>query len=138
MSFSSPKEFGKWLIIAGVVGFIAAIIQSFTVYAGLDRGCVVAVSFFLAMIGIAFNFPSLLEESPGQVSTMRVCVYMIVMVFAVVYIKLGWIAGGFEDFKIDQTWVYIIGLALGSKVAQKFGEDGDTTADNADDSKKGT
>ena len=32
-------------------------------------------------------------------------------------------AGSFEDFTIDKTWVYILGLAFGSKAIQKFGED---------------
>lgn len=37
-------------------------------------------------------------------------------------IKNGWNAGSFEEFTIDQTWVYILGLAFGSKAIQKFGE----------------
>jgi hypothetical protein len=75
------------------------------------------------MIGMCFYFPSLLEESKGEVSTMRVVVFAVVMVFVFIYVKIGWNAGLFEEFKIDSTWVYILGLAFGSKAIQKFAEE---------------
>ena len=56
---------------------------------------------------------------------MRVVVLIVVLVFAVVYIKLGWIAGSFEQFTIDTSWIYILGLAFGSKAFQKFAEEED-------------
>jgi hypothetical protein len=38
-------------------------------------------------------------------------------------VKLGWNAGTFEEFTIDSTWVYILGVAFGSKAVQKFAEE---------------
>lgn len=110
------------MIAVGIIGLVAAAIVSYTVYSGLDRGALPAVSFLVLMIGIAFYFPTLLEEAKGEISTMRVVVFTIVMVFAVLYIKMGWNAGTFESFSIDKSWIYILGLAFGSKAFQKFGE----------------
>jgi len=84
-----------------------------------------AISFLVLIVGISFYFPSLLEEKKGELSTMRVVVLIVVLVFAVVYIKLGWIAGSFEQFTIDTSWIYILGLAFGSKAFQKFAEEED-------------
>lgn len=117
------EKFGRVLIAVGAVGFVTASILGFTDYSGLDEGALPAGSFFLILIGMAFCFPSLLEERGGEVSTMRVVVFAVTMVFSVVHLKIGWTAGTFKDFQIDQTWVYILGLAFGSKVFQKFGED---------------
>lgn len=116
------QPFGKWLIITGLLGFFAGIILSFTALADLDHGALPAGSFLIIMLGLVFNFPSLLEESPNQVSTMRIIVFAIVMVFCVIYLKLGWSLNNFEQFTIDKNWIYILGLAFGSKVFQKFGE----------------
>jgi len=125
------EKFGRLLIVVGAIGFVAASILSFTDYSGLDEGALPAGSFFLILVGMAFCFPSLLEEAKGEVSAMRVVVFAVTMVFSVVHLKIGWNAGTFKDFQIDQTWVYILGLAFGSKVFQKFGED-KTTPDKAD------
>src|SRR5574341_639677 len=106
---------GKWLFGVGIAGFVAAGVLSFTAYSGIDRGAIPALSFLLFMLGMCFSFPTLLEESKGEISTMRVVVFAIVMVFAFIYVKIGWNAGTFEEFKIDSTWIYILGIALGSK-----------------------
>ena len=53
---------------------------------------------------------------------MRIIVFVVVMVFAIVHLRIGWTAGTFKDFQIDQTWVYILGLAFGSKAFQRFTE----------------
>jgi hypothetical protein len=116
------QNFGKVLIIVGAVGFVVASLLSFTDYSGLDEGAMPAGSFFLIMVGMSFCFPSLLEEAKGEISTMRVVVFAVTMVFSVIHLKIGWNAGSFKDFQIDQTWVYILGLAFGSKAFQKFGE----------------
>jgi hypothetical protein len=116
------KIMGAILIAAGVVGLVAAVIMSYTIFANIDRGSLPAVSFLLMMIGMAFYFPTLLQEAQGEISTMRVIVFAVVMMFAVLYVKLGWNAGTFETFSIDDKWVYILGLAFGSKAFQKFGE----------------
>ena len=123
MKLPDSKTAGRYLIIAGVVGLILGAILSFTIYSGIDRGAVAAVSFLFIMIGMCFYFPSLLEESKGEISTMRVVVFAVVMVFVFIYVKIGWNASTFEEFTIDSTWVYILGIAFGSKAIQKFAEE---------------
>lgn len=120
---SLAKKFGRSLILLGAIGFMVAALLSFTDYSGLDEGALPAASFFLILIGMVFHFPTLLQEAKGEISTMRVIVFAVVMVFCVIHLKIGWNAGTFKDFNIDQTWIYILGLAFGSKVFQKFGED---------------
>lgn len=123
MNLTLAEKFGRSLVVLGTIGFAAASILSFTEYSRLDEGALPASSFAFIIIGMAFAFPSLLQESKGEVSTMRVIVFTVVMVFAIIYVKIGWTAGSFSEFKIDSTWVYILGLAFGSKVFQKFGEE---------------
>src|SRR5256885_14482082 len=105
----NQKTIGAILIGAGVIGFLAAAIMSFTIYSGLDAGGIPGASIVFMMIGMCFYFPTLLEESPGQISTMRVVTFSVVLVFTLIYVKLGWNAGSFDEFKIDPTWVYILG-----------------------------
>jgi hypothetical protein len=123
--------FGKALIIAGVVGFLIAAVMSFTPYAGLDQGALPATSFFIVMLGLAFAFPTLLEESPGEMSTMRIIVFAVVLLFCTIYLKIGWSIGKLEQLNIDQKWVYILGLAFGSKAFQRLTEkpEGEETSD---------
>jgi hypothetical protein len=115
--------FGRWLINAGVAGLVTSVVLNFTPYANIDAGTIPAISIVLIIIGMCFNFPTLLEDSAGGISSMRVMVLSVVLVFVLVYVKIGWTAGSFEEFTIDRTWVYILGIAFGSKAIQKFGED---------------
>jgi hypothetical protein len=133
MKLPSSKAAGRYLIIAGVAGLIIASILSFTIYSGIDRGAVPAVSFLFIMIGMCFYFPSLLEETNGEISTMRVIVFAVVMVFVFIYVKIGWNAGTFEEFTIDDKWVYILGIAFGSKAVQKFAEEEEEKDKKEDD-----
>ena len=123
---SNFQTFGKWLVFAGVAGLTVGVIMNFTIYSGLDQGALPATAFLIIMIGVAFSSPTMLEESPGQLSTMRIIVFAVTMVFCVLYIKIGWNVGNFEQFSIDKTWIYILGLAFGSKVLQRFGEEEDS------------
>jgi len=122
------KKLGSFLIYSGIAGFVAAVIISFTQYSGLDQGAIPAASVFFILIGMCFMFPTLLREGDtddSPVSSMRVIVFSIVMVFVIIYIKIGWNAGSFEEFTIDKSWIYILGLALGGKTMQKFAEQDD-------------
>jgi len=118
-----PQKFGKWLILSGTLGFLCSVILSFTAVSDFDQGALPAGSFLSIMLGMAFHFPTMLEDNSGGVSTMRIVVFAIVMVFCVIYLKIGWSIGNFEQFKIDKTWIYVLGLAFGSKVFQRFGEE---------------
>jgi hypothetical protein len=127
MNFELPK-FGLILIVLGTVGLLAAVIISFTAYSGMDQGALPAASFLSMLIGIAFAFPSMLQDTTGGLSTMRIIVFAVVLLFCTIYMKIGWSIGKMETFTIDQRWIYILGLAFGSKAFQRFGE--------ADDEKK--
>jgi len=123
---TQPNKIGKLLVIIGISGFLISVILSFTPLSGLDTGALPAGSFLITMIGLAFAFPSMLEESPGAISTMRIVVFAVVMVFCVIYLKIAWSVGSLGGFTIDKTWIYILGLAFGSKVFQKFGEESES------------
>lgn len=129
-SDSLTRYAGVGLILLSVVGFIATAIISAINMELINNGSIPALSFLILVIGLVFYFPSLLEEAPGDISTMRVVVLVVVLVFAVVYIKLGWVAGSFESFVIDSSWIYILGLAFGSKAFQKFAENDDEGSTN--------
>lgn len=124
MNINLPK-FGTLLIVLGTIGFLAAVILSFTPISGLDQGALPAASFLSILIGIAFAFPSLLQDTGGGLSTMRIIVFAVVLLFCTIYLKIGWSISNFEQFTIDQRWVYILGLAFGSKAFQRFGEKSD-------------
>jgi len=38
------------------------------------------------------------------------------MVLVLVYVKIGRNSGTIEEFTIEKTWIYILGLAVASKV----------------------
>ena len=130
MSNSNPNEpdqklsmyFGAFLILLSVAGFTTTAILSITDLERITNGTFPAVSFLILITGLVFYFPSLIEERKGEVSTMRIVVLITVLVFGVVYIKLGWVAGSFESFVIDTSWIYILGLAFGGKAFQRFAE----------------
>lgn len=120
------KAFGRWFIVLGVLGFVITSVLSVWDVAAPNLGTIPASSILMIMIGMSFAWPSLLEESAGQISTMRVIVFCVVLVFVTIEMKIGWSAGRFEDFTIDRAWVYILGLAFGAKAAQRYGESDDT------------
>ena len=91
------KVIGTLLIMIAIAGFITTAVFSLINVERINNGTIPAVSFLVLVIGYTFYFPSLLEEERGEVSTMRVAVLIVVLVFATVYIKLGWIAGSFGD-----------------------------------------
>lgn len=120
---TATQKLGYWLIRLGVIGFAASIVlDMLPLRQEYAMGSLPAVSFFIIMLGIAFVFPELLSDESKGLSTMRVIVFMVVSVFVVIAIKIGWAATNFDDFKLDRTWVYILGLAFGSKVFQSFSE----------------
>lgn len=117
------KITGVSLIALGVMGFIASIIIGFCpALKEMDNGAMPAGSFFFIVLGLAFSFPDMLQDDTKSLSTMRVVVFMVVSVFCIVAIKIGWTAASFEQFTIDKAWIYILGLAFGSKVFQSFSE----------------
>jgi hypothetical protein len=132
-------SFGVVLIVSGTIGFLAAAIISFTSLAGLDQGALPAASFLSIMIGTSFAFPSMLQDAAtGGVSTMRIIVFAVVMLFCTIYLKIGWTITQLETLTIDQRWVYILGLAFGSKAFQRYGEKEETEKTTSSEKDKST
>jgi len=117
------RKFGAYILGAAVVGFIGLIFIPKD--AGwINGGEVAAISMLFVMLGLAFFLPQLLAVPDGQgYSTMRVVVFVVVAVFVITSVKIGWNAESFDDFTIDRSWLYILGLAFGSKVFQSFAEE---------------
>jgi hypothetical protein len=114
---------GACLIGLGVLCFVLLLFIPKTGTSSFDSGEVAGVAMFFIMLGMGFFLPQLLAVPDGQgFSTMRLVVYMIVAVFVITAVKTGWNAESLADFTIDRSWVYILGLAFGSKVFQSFAE----------------
>lgn len=115
------KKLGALLIALGVLGFTATVILSERQNCG-TCGTLPAISFLVCMLGFALYFPSLLEEEAGQLSTMRILAFAVALVFCFTYIRLAWTATSLQDLTIDEKWVYILGITIGGKAVQRFGE----------------
>jgi hypothetical protein len=127
---------GKALLIIGLLGFAVAAVVANTPMRDVDNGTLPAVSFLFIILGMCFAFPDMLQDEAGGFSTMRVVVLITVLIFAVVTLKLAWGLKTFDEWRIDRTWIYILGLAFGGKAFQKYSEiEG---AKNEADAGKGT
>lgn len=112
---------GAALIGTGMTGLLVCSVIS---ACGIktDMGTLAAVLFFFVMLGIALVYPDMLKERSGATSSMRVCVFMVVSAFTITVIKTGWNIIDPAKFAVDNSWVYIIGIALGAKTVQYYGE----------------
>lgn len=109
---------GFYMMIAGV---LALIIGSF--FTGEIIPNIVAIAFFITMLGFSMAFPSLLKGSEG-LSTMRIIVFMITNVVCMLLLKIGWASGitSLSQIGIDEYWVGIIAFTFGAKAVQSFFE----------------
>jgi len=120
------------MLIAGILMLFFVAIYSFA-QGKNDASTIQSVGFLFIMIGIALRFPEMLMSEPkGGLSTMRVAIFMVVSVFIFLCTKIGWYCKSFAEFKMDSTWGYIIGAALGSKAVQSLGENKAFTKSSAD------
>lgn len=133
LATATYQSFGKTLLILGVVGFAFAILMSYSKWPDADNGAIPAASFLFIILGICFASPDVLEDETGGLSTMRIVVLITILVFGVVTLKLAWNLKTFDEWRIDSTWVYILGLAFGGKAFQKYSE---IEAANADAEQK--
>jgi hypothetical protein len=118
------KNIGMILILLGIAGLICTgILSLFVVPVVTMDGSLPAISVFLLMLGMVFYFPDLLEDQNGGISTMRVVVLMTISVFVITTVKLSWTVSSLLEFRIDKSWIYILGLAFGAKAVQRFAED---------------
>src|ERR1044071_8149877 len=99
MNERTQKKIGVAMISTGLLGFLITVIASgFDGTHFPDNGGVPAVSIFFVMIGMAFYFPDLLQGPCGGMSTMRMIVFMVIVVFVVLTIKIGWTTHSFDEF----------------------------------------
>lgn len=114
--------FGAIILFSGIlVMSIPLLIDAFT-KVSIDRSAIAAIGFLKIMLGLALFYPEMLEGPRQAISSMRVTVYMIISVFVFLTVKIGWTVGSFADFKLDETWAYILAIALGGKAIQSLGE----------------
>ena len=120
----TQKKFGMALLILGVAGLvITGILSLFVKPVVTMDGSIPAISVFFLMLGMVFYFPDLLEDENGGISTMRVVVLMTISVFVITTVKLSWTVASLLEFRIDSSWIYILGLAFGAKAVQRFAEE---------------
>jgi multisubunit Na+/H+ antiporter MnhB subunit len=80
-----------------------------------------AIALVLLLVALPLLYPTMLREGRA-VSTMRAIVYLVVGLFAVLTIRVGWGASTIADIKIDPWWATIISAAIGGKAVQSLGE----------------
>ncbi|MCI4443907.1 MAG: hypothetical protein JHC39_10455 [Lentimicrobium sp.] len=110
---SYMQIFGFKLIILGIIGIIVA--------AFIDKSAIVAISFFVIMLGVAFAFPTLLEGNEG-LSTMRIVVFMMINVICILLLKFGWGKNSLIDIGLDGWWMGVIAFTFGAKATQAYFE----------------
>jgi hypothetical protein len=119
----TTRRLGEALLALGTTALVSA-----AFVARGSGGGVAAAALFTVIIGVAVRYPTLLQDgstSPSgapNVSSMRVAVLIIVSVFGVLTLKAGWSATSIEALKINDTWVYLLGVALGAKALQSIAE----------------
>lgn len=104
---------GFTLIVAGVIAII--------LFGCLDKSSLIAISFFIIMLGVAFAFPKLLEGNDG-LSTMRIVVFMVVNVICLLLLKIGWGKDSLECIGLDGWWMGVIAFVFGAKATQTYFE----------------
>jgi len=120
---SSSKGIGNLLISGGALSMLAVEILALPYHGGA-----IATAFFVIIIGLILRFPTLIQDGTtnsndtNNASMMRIATLLIVSLFAILAIKTGWETPRLVDLKIDPTWIGVLGVALGGKVAQSFAE----------------
>lgn len=115
-TFSILQLIGFIAMLAGIISMSVAAFLSYPFIPSL-----VAVSFFVIMLGMCFAFPAMLEGPDGP-SAMRITVFMIISLVSLLTIKIGWAEGirSLKEIGLDQAWVALAGFAVGAKATQKF------------------
>lgn len=103
------------------IGTVALIVCS--LLSNTQVPSIVAVSFFITMLGYSFAFPSLLEGHAG-LSTMRIVVFMMTNIICMLLLKIGWAntVTSLKDIGLDSYWVGIIAFVFGAKATQRYFE----------------
>jgi hypothetical protein len=120
------QKLGPILIILGALALLGAGVHTlrFGERPEASAGGIAAAGLFIVILGLAFNFPTLLQDDTGATSTMRVVVLMVVSLFVVLTTKAGWSATGVSALDLPANWVWVLAAALGGKAFQSFAENG--------------
>ena len=109
-------------VIGAVMFAIGAIVFLVAGFMQVQSGSVPAAAFLIILLSIGCYFPELFQDGSNAPSTLRICVLMVVSVFAVMTVKVGWVFTDFSQFFVHESWIYILGLAFGAKLTQSFAE----------------
>src|SRR5438128_560657 len=85
-------------------------------------GGIIAIDFFIIMLGVALAFPDLLRDSTKGLSTMRIVVFMIINVICILLLKIGWGQKSLSAIGLNQYWMGIIAFVFGAKATQTYFE----------------
>lgn len=129
----SPSRLGAGLILVGLAGFILTVFDLIPA----EPGAGAAVSLFLVLVGLVFHFPTLLSDDTDRTSTMRVSVLMIVSVFLLLTLKVGWGATTLEELHLSESWIWVLAAAMGGKAFQSFAENAGSDGAAGSGGKKG-
>lgn len=119
----NAEEKISYLQIMGFIVILFALIYLIIkqLFYKLD-GDFVSMNFFSIMLGIAFAFPDLLQDSNKGLSTMRIVVFMMINVICILLLQIGWGKHSLKDIGIDQYWMGIIAFVFGAKATQSYFE----------------
>jgi hypothetical protein len=115
------QRLGFLLVGLGAAALVWAGVQ-WQLTGDVRGGGLAASGLFLVILGFVFLFPTMLTDDTGATSTMRVAVFMVVSLFVVLTTKAGWAATSLADLKLQDSWVWVLGAALGGKAFQSFAE----------------
>lgn len=109
-------------IIGAAMFVVGAAIFLIAAFMNVPSGSVPAAAFLIIILAIGCYFPELFQDGSNAPSTLRICVLMVVAVFTLIMVKVGWEIHDLSKFYANESWIYILGLAFGAKVTQSFAE----------------
>jgi hypothetical protein len=120
---ATTSRLGELLIGVGLIAILVVAILGRP-----GQGGAIAAAFFVVIIGLVVRFPTLLEDGTSTeagvpaASSMRVALLLVVSIFGLLTVKVGWDVTGLEALRIDPSWAWVLGAALGGKAFQSFAE----------------
>lgn len=111
---------GFWLVALGIIAIIAGSFFN----EKLNGPSVIAVAFFITMLGFSFCFPSLFKHQNKGLSTMRITVFMMTNVICMLLLKIGFASSvvSLAQIGLNQWWMGVIAFIFGAKATQSFFE----------------
>ncbi|MDR3705238.1 MAG: hypothetical protein P4L28_04960 [Paludibacteraceae bacterium] len=111
---------GYLLLFIGIIGLICNTVCSDTQIQ--TRSINISIFFFLTILSLAFIFPSMLKASSGDISTMRIIVFMMACVIGMLLLKMGIAKNSLTEIGLDQWWMGVIAFVFGAKATQSYFE----------------